>query len=1798
MVYFKSFLVVLLTIFFTSNAGLYCFPVADSCLRMYLANDYISRDTTTSLFGGAHGSVNPDSVMIDTCSGSATYQHLFAKKWFIIQFPKNFYPFNHILDSGEVKEVSDIDSSHLALLNRFLQLQDTLGLIYFQGLDDPPSDSVVMLNPLLKLSFENYQDVDYVVEHFKNTVDSVKNLAYELRALEPQIVPNDNGMKANNPISEIYVTDPGTFWPRNFRPKGFHSNLYNIFCPMAWELTYGGNDVFINIPDIWSSTELNHPDLEGNFYYSTLYGDSKKTLNKQTIEHGLEVMGCAIARNDNSITDYPNPMVGSSPRCRAIATYATTSDIDLDQDVNNFMKYPDIQSMSAGVPGSLKTNLDLGIVWVAAGHNSRDFYSGIDVQLPNKLWNHFPTTNSSSEVYTDPSDPDLDTRIICVGATQDGILQDQYCEPWPSSWKGPNFSDNIQFIPNFNFGPGNDKFNRSTNATVRKTAKEQAMMDIVAPGSTIVAWGPPHYYNVGAVGTSMATPTVAGIIGLMLSANKYMGVPLQIVTDDKDVEHKVPVTGKNVHRKVYDILTFTAKKIPDYQNFTSEIYYSKARSEFNAQIRGLSVGCTSTTGTLEPFTSIEIDAINGTKKITTPDIVNTLVNVSEPIEGADGYKLNIRLSTGSARYVAVFIDKGNDGSFSSTEKVYPTTTPLLSSSHDFIITLPNAPYPTLVERRMRIVCNSNTTDLAMTAGCGYLTSGQVYDFQLNMNSAGYLTTTDQSGRPFQYSYITQWNDKLKRSWAQRVGFGLVDAYRAVAHSIRQKGLQEYSLSGAMSLDFDAADGTGDQRGYTMPAQDGTPYMGRRAMHWGAKVKEGDNPSMFEMPLFRGPTTGNDGELNVLDWGGVSLPGEFHNNQGVTKITSSDNERGHIDVQNGCILAIDGILFSDQPEHCHYIKTTGTTKANSSIIEMSGMIKDVEIYGNLRIGDVILDGSTDEGDSDESGCIGFGTSGDEGDNFTSEIYGKVDVINKGYIYANGDFNMYPGASVNLQGDKDFRLKGGWAAEEIIRNDTMKHNTQITSTTGRKVTVEDGVTLWIDSSAVVNIDCELNVKNHGTVVLKRGSVAKIKFLNIEPGGTIIIDTNATLALEEAKQICDGNFEIHATNWGKAKIVGQLSTTCLATDAISDPVSKYQLYSDYPYIQTQPIIFMKGDCSNPIAQSLKLRNTILKDVSINGSDLRIFPIDSCEFYSKTDITNPTFKFDYLLSLYYNNCQTCENDEFKTVWIKNSTFKDLTQPLPPLNNSDINKLIYNTGGVIVEGYDLAEIQNTKFGNLEFGVNTFDCKQTYIHNSRFDSCGVGDYDFASTTMLCQDTFNIVKFGSVRDRSLTGKVFNNEYNKSRIAFSAISSQEQRLRDNIFDEYVVGISSDCTPIRIGDLKVPTAGGIKGYGLVYGRNKFIHSAVTGYPNSHNNYLAKECEYTEHSADISFANSCCSLFMECGHNEMSPNTFYNLRYTGLGTLASTDVSHNFFPPDPGAVNNSSGFPVSGAGFSSTESRFDDYYCCGDIKVSITSPIKSAPGWNSCAVEDGYSETCIEFTVDHPSYGEETSINPIGISLIQNNLDNTRNIMIDILQKNEFMAMYGDIIKGKNAVENLSRLSEIMDKNRDLSTAYPDFDRYKMLIDLKLHKAGRLNSYPTALTGQPNIQRMFAREGSSNTSVPDNSLLKYSGSLIDFKCENTSDVEENTNDNVILHDIRVSIEPNPVNDATNISFYLPSKSKIKVYLINALGEVVDNISNAVYSEGRNSINYQNSTLSNGIYYCIFEWKGGMKSEKIMLIR
>ena len=198
----KTALLLVVALILAANST-YAAPVADSCLKLVGWPEMPGNPKPPGW--------NKDSVKVDECPGSPTFGDLYSRKGFRLSFTPNFYPFDHILDSNEIKSVSEIDSAHLGLLNRFLDLQDTFGLIYFQGNPEGnSSDSIEYAHPKIRMFFADYQDISYIKEHFKTTIDSIVDIRFLSYPVLPASVRDDKSLQSSielypNPVKK-YLT--------------------------------------------------------------------------------------------------------------------------------------------------------------------------------------------------------------------------------------------------------------------------------------------------------------------------------------------------------------------------------------------------------------------------------------------------------------------------------------------------------------------------------------------------------------------------------------------------------------------------------------------------------------------------------------------------------------------------------------------------------------------------------------------------------------------------------------------------------------------------------------------------------------------------------------------------------------------------------------------------------------------------------------------------------------------------------------------------------------------------------------------------------------------------------------------------------------------------------------------------------------------------------------------------------------------------------------------------------------------------------------------------------------------------------------------------------------------------------------------------------------------------------------------------------------------------------------------------------------------------------------------------------
>lgn len=78
----------------------------------------------------------------------------------------------------------------------------------------------------------------------------------------------------------------------------------------------------------------------------------------------------------------------------------------------------------------------------------------------------------------------------------------------------------------------------------------------------------------------------------------------------------------------------------------------------------------------------------------------------------------------------------------------------------------------------------------------------------------------------------------------------------------------------------------------------------------------------------------------------------------------------------------------------------------------------------------------------------------------------------------------------------------------------------------------------------------------------------------------------------------------------------------------------------------------------------------------------------------------------------------------------------------------------------------------------------------------------------------------------------------------------------------------------------------------------------------------------------------------------------------------------------------------------------------------------------------------------------------------------------------------------------------------------------------------------------------------------------------------------------------PNPFNPVTNITFFLPKRSYIKLRVINILGETVRTLVADELQPGNHSVTFDGKNLSSGVYVIVLESNQQMLSKKMMLLK
>ena len=128
---------------------------------------------------------------------------------------------------------------------------------------------------------------------------------------------------------------------------------------------------------------------------------------------------------------------------------------------------------------------------------------------------------------------------------------------------------------------------------------------------------------------------------------------------------------------------------------------------------------------------------------------------------------------------------------------------------------------------------------------------------------------------------------------------------------------------------------------------------------------------------------------------------------------------------------------------------------------------------------------------------------------------------------------------------------------------------------------------------------------------------------------------------------------------------------------------------------------------------------------------------------------------------------------------------------------------------------------------------------------------------------------------------------------------------------------------------------------------------------------------------------------------------------------------------------------------------------------------------------------------------------------------------------------------------------------------------------------------------QKIGLDNASSQTIVIDPLNNQITGINLNFIINSVEDDNSLPSDIILYQNY-----PNPFNPSTNISFYLPSVSHIKLNVVNILGETVANIIDEELSQGTHSVVFNGDELASGIYFLILQADNYQLSRKMILLK
>jgi len=293
---------------------------------------------------------------------------------------------------------------------------------------------------------------------------------------------------AEGPIIAYETISPNDPW---YSDNNYHWSFDVINAEGAWDITTGSPLIGIGINDLFGGVPQLHEDLVGKVVWDDLNGNYGN--------HGIITAGVAGAATNNNM-DIAS--LGWNVNL-LLAHWGVNGIYNLVRNGADIINFSWVTtSYSSSLADAIQYALQNGRVCVASAGNNEPPVPGV----------RYPAAYNFGEL----------GQVIAVSGTEiiDGVEQ---------------------FIPGFNYSPGTDPIGDPTNAFI----------DCSAPGTNYRALnpdGPTGTTHIWA-GTSISSPFVAAMVGLMLSVNSTL-TPVQVYniinsTTDRIGNHSYDSLGWN-----------------------------------------------------------------------------------------------------------------------------------------------------------------------------------------------------------------------------------------------------------------------------------------------------------------------------------------------------------------------------------------------------------------------------------------------------------------------------------------------------------------------------------------------------------------------------------------------------------------------------------------------------------------------------------------------------------------------------------------------------------------------------------------------------------------------------------------------------------------------------------------------------------------------------------------------------------------------------------------------------------------------------------------------------------------------------------------------------------------------------------------------------------------------------------------------------------------------------------------------------------------------------------------------------